>query len=571
MGDQENQAALKTCPIENCGNVFTTDVDLVLHVTNVHGAAGPAAAAAPQARVKATRPSVERECRPSEWTLFVRLLDDYFADSNTVGEHNKCRQLIQCVPKDLMPEVANIVDAHATFNDALAELRSLFVPRTPRTQLRHEAMMRKQAEGETFRQFVAKVKTAFNEVRYVAGQDNTEEVIKDVVIMGARDADHRNQLFHLDNVDDFTLEQVVEQFSKREFTSKPQKTVVAASDRPPRPREKKAGSKAPGAKSLKCACGTEFYSFTYNGKGEPNKEPHKNCRSCYIEEKKRSRKKPAPAAAAAAAPASTDTSPARVASIKLVPRQVSVIKRQEEDWDAEMAREPPRPPFRLHARPRAQNARPPVPIAANGHARSRISMQVSQHGNDPLRWDRSGVVVEVGTHDDYNVRLDGSGRLSKRNRTHLRPVQAHDDDAPHLPLATIPDFLAQGARPRTRTAPPVDRDPPPAQQRPTPMPGTAPPPPPDPVAENDPVAPPTPPPPPRLPSPPATNAAPAPTPPSTPPPVPTPPPTAPRRNPPRERRAPARLLEQCAVAYHSGDLELADDIIDCVVGMLRLQ
>ena len=64
-----------------------------------------------------------------------------------------------------MPEVANIVDNNAAFDDALEELRRLFVPRVPRTQLRHEAMMKKQAEGETFRQFVAKVKTAFNEVR----------------------------------------------------------------------------------------------------------------------------------------------------------------------------------------------------------------------------------------------------------------------------------------------------------------------------------------------------------------------------------------------------------------------
>ena len=131
---------------------------------------------------------------------------------------------------------------------------------------------------------MAKVKTAFNEVRYTPGQDNTEEVIKDVIIMGARDEEHRNQLLHLDNVDTFTLEQVVEQFSKREFTSKPQKKVVAASDRPARPREKKAGSKAPGAKTLKCTCGTEFLTFTNNGKGEPNKEPHKNCRSCYRRE-----------------------------------------------------------------------------------------------------------------------------------------------------------------------------------------------------------------------------------------------------------------------------------------------
>ena len=56
--------------------------------------------------------------------------------------------------------------------------------------------------------------------------------------MGARDEEHRNQLFHLDDIADFTLEQVVEQFSKREFTSKPpQKKVAAANDRTPRARQ----------------------------------------------------------------------------------------------------------------------------------------------------------------------------------------------------------------------------------------------------------------------------------------------------------------------------------------------
>ena len=131
MGDQPDPPALKVCPVENCGNVFTTDVDLVLHITNVHGAAGPVAAAAPITRVKATRPSVERDCRPSEWTLFVRLLEDFFADSHITGDRNRSRQLIQCVPKDLMSEVANIVDNNAAFDDALEELRRLFVPRIP--------------------------------------------------------------------------------------------------------------------------------------------------------------------------------------------------------------------------------------------------------------------------------------------------------------------------------------------------------------------------------------------------------------------------------------------------------
>ena len=56
--------------------------------------------------------------------------------------------------------------------------------------------------------------------------------------MGARNEEHRNQLFHLDDVDNLTLEQVTEQFSKREFTCEPsQKKIATANDRPARARQ----------------------------------------------------------------------------------------------------------------------------------------------------------------------------------------------------------------------------------------------------------------------------------------------------------------------------------------------
>lgn len=44
----------------------------------------------------------------------------------------------------------------------------------------------------------------------------------------------------------------------------------------------------------------------------------------------------------------------------------------------------------------------------------------NQTGNHPKRWDRSGTVVEVLGHDSYNVKVDGSGRLTRRNRQFLR-------------------------------------------------------------------------------------------------------------------------------------------------------
>ena len=41
-------------------------------------------------------------------------------------------------------------------------------------------------------------------------------------------------------------------------------------------------------------------------------------------------------------------------------------------------------------------------------------------GNQPLRWERTGVVVEVKPFNQYVIRLDGSGRVTLRNRRHLR-------------------------------------------------------------------------------------------------------------------------------------------------------
>ena len=44
----------------------------------------------------------------------------------------------------------------------------------------------------------------------------------------------------------------------------------------------------------------------------------------------------------------------------------------------------------------------------------------NQTGNNPKRWDRSGTVVESHGHDSYTVKVDGTGRLTRRNRRYLR-------------------------------------------------------------------------------------------------------------------------------------------------------
>ena len=51
----------------------------------------------------------------------------------------------------------------------------------------------------------------------------------------------------------------------------------------------------------------------------------------------------------------------------------------------------------------------------------RVSIQ-NQTGRQPLKWDRSGVVVELRDFDKYVVKVDGSVRLTLQNRRYLKKI-----------------------------------------------------------------------------------------------------------------------------------------------------
>ena len=56
---------------------------------------------------------------------------------------------------------------------------------------------------------------------------------------------------------------------------------------------------------------------------------------------------------------------------------------------------------------------PPLPVG------TKVFIQ-NQVGNHPRRWERTGKVVEAKDHDQYTVRVDGTGRVTLRNRRFLR-------------------------------------------------------------------------------------------------------------------------------------------------------
>ena len=68
----------------------------------------------------------------------------------------------------------------------------------------------------------------------------------------------------------------------------------------------------------------------------------------------------------------------------------------------------------------------------------------NQTGPHPLKWDKTGTVVEVRQYDQYMVRVDGSGRVTLRNRKFLRTyVPVHQP----LPPKTMEDDIHATRRP----------------------------------------------------------------------------------------------------------------------------
>ena len=70
-----------------------------------------------------------------------------------------------------------------------------------------------------------------------------------------------------------------------------------------------------------------------------------------------------------------------------------------------------------------------APLIVGDHVRTQ-----NQTGTHPTKWDKTGLVIEVRQFDQYVIRVDGSGRITLRNRKFLRkyqPVQTKQ------PLRTI--------------------------------------------------------------------------------------------------------------------------------------
>ena len=81
----------------------------------------------------------------------------------------------------------------------------------------------------------------------------------------------------------------------------------------------------------------------------------------------------------------------------------------------------------------------------------------NQSGNHPRRFERTGIIVEVLQHDQYQVRMDGSGRISLRNRKFLRKFTPTPRANPAIPAspASLPKPVHMPAKPTSPITPPT--------------------------------------------------------------------------------------------------------------------
>ena len=79
----------------------------------------------------------------------------------------------------------------------------------------------------------------------------------------------------------------------------------------------------------------------------------------------------------------------------------------------------------------------------------------NQYGNKPLKWDRTGTVIELGEIDKYLVRVHGSNRVTIRNRKFLRKMTPFQVSSPALRFT--PSVKPQLHRPQSYYSNPAGR------------------------------------------------------------------------------------------------------------------
>ena len=102
----------------------------------------------------------------------------------------------------------------------------------------------------------------------------------------------------------------------------------------------------------------------------------------------------------------------------------------------------------------SQNTRQLPPLQVGDH----VYLQ-NLIGNHPRRWERTGVVIEVRQFHQYAIRIDGSGRVTLRNRQHLRKFTPFNSSKSTYAVTKLEDAI-ETQQATLHTPPPQSPSPP---------------------------------------------------------------------------------------------------------------
>ena len=76
----------------------------------------------------------------------------------------------------------------------------------------------------------------------------------------------------------------------------------------------------------------------------------------------------------------------------------------------------------------------------------------NQKGNNPRRWNKSGKIVEKLNFDQYLIKVDGGGRITRRSRRFLKKIISTLADKEIVEEREINGDKQEGCRRSTRLA-----------------------------------------------------------------------------------------------------------------------
>ncbi|CAC5375240.1 unnamed protein product [Mytilus coruscus] len=91
------------------------------------------------------------------------------------------------------------------------------------------------------------------------------------------------------------------------------------------------------------------------------------------------------------------------------------------------------------------------PLTIRDHVRIQ-----NQIGANLLKWDKTGQVIEVRQFDQYVIRVDGSGRVTLRNRKFIRKYEPVNKYSERISIDTDSKLLAKQIKPVLHESSPKD-------------------------------------------------------------------------------------------------------------------